>query len=356
MNGLDWPTPAPGPLAWISPSSAAAMQTCQLRLAFQLDAKTSGWVRGSTRTALGIVAHRLTELVWTGHAPTTHRRDWLEDQWTALLEEERRALIARWPGSLVPPASEWPGVTATRVRLLRRLEGIKAKPKGAATPGHVPSASVPALPWVERMLQDQTRGIRGVPDRVERSDGALRVVDLKSGAGQSAVTPDQRRQLLVYAHLVNEEIGYLPHECVVVDVRGRETCVAVGAAQVRESVEELEALRDGFSASLATGAVPASPSPSACAWCPFKIVCKTYWQARNETWSGLDVRGEVAAVLHDGSIRLGVAAEDGSSSSFRVIWHGEHRPGLGASVAVVDLQRAGPGTGRMRWWSRWRVA
>ena len=58
---LAWPEPSGERLSQISPSAYTALLRCPKRLAFQRDLRTKHWVAQSTRTALGRVAHRLTE-------------------------------------------------------------------------------------------------------------------------------------------------------------------------------------------------------------------------------------------------------------------------------------------------------
>lgn len=351
------------PLDWITPTSAEQLRLCPMRLAFNRSPLTTDWVRGSTRSALGTVAHRLTELVYSGQAPTAGRRAWLERRWTELLEEEHRLLAEQWIDSVVPSPAEWPGVTATRVRLLRRLETVDVDQHRQPSQGHLfghagkrprPRTVPPALPWVERMLHDEDRGIRGRPDRVEVHHGQPRVVDLKSGVHALEMTPPRERQLLTYAHLVEVELGVLPRTCVVTDPRGREVELAVDASTVRQVVHELTSMREEFNRSLRGLGPEARPAADVCSGCPFRVECEPYWVARESTWPSLDVRGVVSTLYSDGSIELELSGVERPVSHFRIVWHGELRPSIGEVVTVIDLQKAGPDTGRMHWWSRWR--
>ncbi|MFM2475297.1 PD-(D/E)XK nuclease family protein, partial [Burkholderia cenocepacia] len=213
----------------MSPTGFESLLRCARAFAYQRDPSTKSWVRGGTRTALGTVAHRLTERVMIGDAPVDGTRAWLEQTWSSLLEDHREALRSEWPGASLPPTRDWPGVTATRVRLLQRLmrdrpEGSRHKPavqrraaESHASRGEQPP---PRLPWIERTLRDSTISLVGAPDRVEESGGRIRVVDLKSGIGPEYVADRHRRQLLLYAHLVHVTLGRPVNDLLLLDLRG----------------------------------------------------------------------------------------------------------------------------------------
>ena len=96
-------------MGFISPTALSTLQTCQLRLAFQRDDKTQVWMRKSTSSALGIVAHRLTELVLKGAAPTNpaDRRTWLTERWEGLVHAEWESIQAQWPDRIVDDPKHW---------------------------------------------------------------------------------------------------------------------------------------------------------------------------------------------------------------------------------------------------------
>lgn len=356
MTSLAWPEPGGEPLNQISPSAFSVLLTCPKRLAFQRDPRTKDWVARSTRTALGRVAHRLTELVARGAAPPPpDRKAWLEAQWEALVQQENLLIEQAWPDRQVPAPKDWPGYVATRVRLIRRLADLPAERVGPPARGNArKSTGKAALPWVERYLEDKPTRLCGAPDRVEIRDGRIRVVDLKSGVGQAGVSEDQQRQLLIYAHLVLTAYGSPPNDVVIQDVRGREEKREVERGQVEQTVVQANEAIDSFNEMLDTGHVDARPSPETCMWCPFRVVCADYWKSRNDAWPRLDVRGVVVEAVGRDSVRLELSSELSGSTSFRLLLTPGVQAELGDEVVAVDLERAGPATGRMRWNSRIR--
>lgn len=362
MNPLRWAGPNPRRMDWMYPTSLDAFEACPKRLGFQRDEEFSHWSRGSTRAGIGKVAHRLTELVHSGQAPLDGRRAWLEQQWALLIAEEHALLKDEWDPGDVPMPADWRGVTATRVRLLRALQDVEvdSAPHSTSVRSEVVS-SMPTkgfkssdggpMPWVERALFDSTTHVAGRPDRVEERRGALRVVDLKSGVNQREILPTQRRQLMIYAHLVRAVRGILPQEVVVADPRGRESCVEVETSEVdmhvrsaTDALAQFNSLADGSS-------LPASAAADTCRWCSFRVVCSAYWFARDDTWDGFDVRGVVDGVESD-SLVVRDAVDQHRRT--RVIGSQRLAVSVGDEIVALDLERAGPGAGRLRWWSRFR--
>ena len=136
-------------MGFISPTALSTLQTCQLRLAFQRDDKTQVWMRKSTSSALGVVAHRLTELVLKGAAPTNpaDRRTWLTERWEGLVHAEWESIQAQWPDRIVDDPKHWGGEVATRVRLIKRLQAVQVRNHSVQVYGpHLPEAPLPRKP------------------------------------------------------------------------------------------------------------------------------------------------------------------------------------------------------------------
>jgi CRISPR/Cas system-associated exonuclease Cas4 (RecB family) len=347
VTALDWPEPMCEPLTQASPSTLNALSACPKRLAFQRYPGTRGWIRRSTRAALGVASHALVEQAARGGAPAVGKADWLQRRWDQLIEHEFILMRASWPGREVPAPSAWPGYVATRTRLLRRLESEPLQavlnPAGASS-----GALRPSLPWIERHLEDRASRLMGTPDRVESRAGQLRVVDLKSGTDQRHVEPKHRRQLLIYAHLVERSLGRMPDVAVIESVKGREEIVPVDPSEVTDVVAAAGEDIDGFNDMLQRGHVPANTDPEACGLCPFRVVCDDYWKARTPDWPRLDLRGTVATVDD-----LAITVTNGTTNN-RILITPDVSLRRDDEIAVADLDRAGPGTGRMRWSSRLR--
>ena len=236
---------------------------------------------------------------------------------------------------------------ATRVRTLRKLSAIPDADLAAVGP--LPAAG-PGFPWIERKLADPTAKVFGTPDRVDVRNGQLRVVDLKSGVHQAGIQDSQRRQLLLYAHLVDVECGQLPVVGVIADVSGKETSFPIDSVAVTTAVEEAQLAVDSFNSAAAVGDVPAQPEDTACRFCSFRSVCRPYWTS--DARSDRDVRGTVIDEPAINSFKLDV----GAAEALRVvITAGVSIPAIDDEVVVLDVDPAGPNTVKMRWNSAIRL-
>ena len=221
-----------------------------------------------------------------------------------------------WAPAVPPPSKNWPGYALLKVRLTRHLAR-------RAGPSHTPesvSSSAPdgqnslRLPLVERRMSDPITGIYGTPDLIERADGRLRVVDLKSGLRQTGVTEGQRRQLLLYGHLVACTLGGVPDDLIITDLAGKETVVPSSPADISEAVDLAVRSRESWNTSLASGGPAfslASPSPQACQLCPFRVACLPYWEQSRTDWEmPAAVSGTIGKVItNDNHIWISVTQD-----------------------------------------------
>jgi CRISPR/Cas system-associated exonuclease Cas4 (RecB family) len=349
----------------LSPSALNSLLACPRRLAYSRDPNTRTWSRPTPRTALGVVAHALTEAAATKDLPeqTDERSAWLETRWDLLVAEQVDRLATAWPNRAVPPPSAWPGYAITKVRLIRRLTRDapdRANHPGQSSdlPGTRPSATTaantaPPLPWVERTLQSDHPF--GTPDLVEEVGGELRVVDLKAGVHQHEPTPDQRRQLLVYAGLVQAVLGRLPDVCVIRDARGAETTINVSEPDVDKVRGEAEVARQAFNSSLTSPrGAPAVPSKENCRWCDFRIVCSEYWRNRESDWPS--TAGDTVGTVTSTSPPYTQIQLLDRNETHRVILGPYDETGAdGDLLVLVNTERAGFQTSRPRWDSHVRV-
>lgn len=78
-------------------------------------------------------------------------------------------------------------------------------------------------------------------------------------------------------------------------------------------------------------------------------------ERRDDAWPRLDVRGFVAVRDGRDSVRLDLTAELSGSRRFRMLLTPGVNAERGDEIVALDLERAGPATGRMRWNSRLRT-
>lgn len=282
-------------------------------------------------------------------APTrdeTRRR--VEQAWERHVAERRVDLIERWAPSEPPPPESWPGYYLVRARVIGRALRLLDRGKSAEPER--------ATAMVEQPLEDPATGIAGRPDRIESSAAGMYVVDLKTGLTQGEPTESQRRQLLLYAHLVSVATGRLPAKVAIEGPSGERWEENVTGEKVAAAIAEVRALRERFEAAVGAGqaASLASPSPETCRWCPYRLVCGPYWQSLESTWRHGSVLGKIdRRDERSGRAVLGIRAESPIDlvGQDQIMLGPESMPGLvGQRLAVIGAERGeGP---ILRWtWS-----
>jgi RecB family exonuclease len=348
---------------------------CPLQVAFSRDERFASLRRPSVSSALGSVAHALSEMVGKGAADAVSDDQlltWLDAAWNDLIEQQHGRLSAAWRPATVPAPRDWPGFMHLKVATTRRLRSeIRATRDGriptqtAKMAERAASGRAPAQ--LEVTLVEESSGLYGTPDRVEEVDGRLRVVDLKTGGSQGEATEAQRRQLLLYAALVAASRGRLPDEITVMDASGRCHPQPVDLESVQAATAEATGAVDAFNAWASAPSEDVSaiarPSPDSCRWCGYRVVCQPYWTAQSEPWLG-----------HTGAVgKITEVQARPSGSMLRIAGSmPSHLDGLdvtvselpsvvavqqGSQLAVVDTDLLGaPQVQRARWNTTWRVA
>lgn len=360
MN-VELPAPRPAAAEGISPSRVNALFECGYRVAFQLDPAYSSLRRPSTFTALGNVAHAITEMAFKGRfndVPDAEVRPALEAAWDNLVEREQGKLLSAWEPARPPEPASWRGYNLTRTRTLRRLVRAVAGHRAhtPVSPSEAPASKAPL--GVEATLRDPDSGLYGTPDRVEADADGLRVIDLKSGLSQDGITDAQRRQLLLYAHLVHVDRGEWPTEIIIEDASGRRTAESVDPSAVGRLVDEVQeatdALQQAVDGDPSLLVSLAEPSDENCRWCPFRVVCGPYWDALDSAWGHGAALGRIQSITRVGdttSVALTVISPAESAGDRWTVFGLAAPPSQGATYfSVADADRtANPSDLRARW-------
>jgi hypothetical protein len=158
MEATDFPTPHPAEITGISPSLANQLLSCPLKVAFSRDPEHKGWRRPSTYTALGIVAHAVTEAAF-------RRKNWSSDAaaakvemsqlWDAEVANQAANLAKAWAPATPPPPDEWPGYSMTRARTVRLAVRQVTQPAGQQHTGE----PQPPGTGIEIELRDEETGL-----------------------------------------------------------------------------------------------------------------------------------------------------------------------------------------------------
>jgi hypothetical protein len=199
----------------------------------------------------------------------------------------------------------------------------------------------------------------GRADRIDRNDGRLRVVDLKSGLRQGDPSADQVRQLYLYAVLVNRTRGEWPFEVSIENASGEQIVTVLDPESAEEAHREVLSAVDEFNASIRGGLLAEAAVPRAenCRFCAYRVVCPSYWTSISLDW---DHRSILGTVTESGATEFGThvtvrvaSPSDRDEKEIHLSDLPMETPTSGDWIAAVDLRKV-PGGSDMKgqWWSR----
>ena len=263
------PAAAPGSVGVLSPSRASDFLSCPLRYRFRVIDRIPE--RPSPEAARGTVVHSVLERLYD--LPADHRTvgqavDLLEPQWNALVEAEPElaALFGDDDGTLVPGRFE-EFLSAARTLLDRYFQ--------LEDPTRLEPAEREM--YVECVL-DSGLMLRGYVDRLDEApDGALRVVDYKTGKAPGPGYEQRAMfQMRFYALVLWRLRGLVPRLLQLVYLGSGDVLrYAPDEADLRATERKLEAVWKAIDRARTTGDWKASPS-RLCDWCDHKVRCPAW--------------------------------------------------------------------------------
>jgi RecB family exonuclease len=298
------PPPRVAKLTSISPTRAAALKACPLRVAFAADGAQAPLRRLSPFAALGLATHRLIERASKGEFAGVAKDDLgrtLDVAWSDEIENQRKALDAAWPDSEVPAPRRWPYYEQIRTPLLRWLsERLRGSDPVSEKLRSVSESRAGTLA-VEEWLQDPNSEMCGRVDRVESmSNGGVRVVDIKSQAfPDTEIRESHESQLLIYAFLWHATRGTWPTEGCIQRVNGTRLCTPIDSGRAIAFVSGLLAELAEYNDAVDQAGLPvATPSTEACLHCDYKVGCPAFFAVLNPAWDSFmkHVLGHVESV------------------------------------------------------------
>jgi CRISPR/Cas system-associated exonuclease Cas4 (RecB family) len=143
--------------------------------------------------------------------------------------------------------------------------------------------------------------IVGRPDIVQDHE----IIDFKSGhihdeVNHQEIRPSYIRQLCLYAFIVKETLGWWAHRGLLLPMAGSPVEVELDPHECEWEAKKAVQILDEYNALLDKVAEPssfASPSPSACQWCAFQIICPAFWQNVGPHWAGEFLSGAITGVV-----------------------------------------------------------
>jgi hypothetical protein len=139
---------------------------------------------------------------------------------------------------------------------------------------------------------------------------ANEIVDFKSGSifefseehRTEKIKEAYVRQLRIYGYLVHETLGRWLRRGVLLPAAGPGVEIQLDKKDCEHEAQEAVQLLDAYNQKVALdGCVTdfASPSPENCKWCPYKVLCPSFWAAASADWSGSLDGAAVEGVLRE---------------------------------------------------------
>jgi len=216
----------------------------------------------------------------------------LTSVWIDLVDAEYKRLLEEWSPAVVPLPRDWPFYAITQVRTINRVSE-EFRTKRARGRGNA-NGSV----RVERLIRDQENKLEGKPDRVIVTGSGFYVLDLKTGYSLDSISDNHRRQLLIYAHLVSTTTNEPLLGIGVVTASGETIWADEDLEDASLLLNEVRSDVSDFKAKVDDSNFEdlANPSPDNCRYCPFRGVCRSYWNDVSPEW--LDQRGVMGKVVN----------------------------------------------------------
>lgn len=281
----------------LTPSSFEEMRSCRLRYA--LRHKAGGVLdHPSAPTArLGQLCHRVMERLVVSKAIPGAWQEPFERLWV-----EEAAAASNADGQA---PETWPGYAMKKVELRRALSDLNSLLAESS-----PLESIKA----ELVLQNSEGNIQGRLDLVHEIRKGSRVVDLKTGrvdGDGEKLKPSYRRQIQIYAYLMEQQTHRWPVEGVVLPLGGVPVIVDIDEQACVGLVREVLGLLAAYNSTV-PAPQPAIVSGETCPRCPVAASCPAFWKSWKPEYDPnlIAYRGRILSVYRAANgrtaVRIGV--------------------------------------------------
>jgi hypothetical protein len=278
-----------------SPSLVESMRACLLRAGMSKTPGIWAYVLSNPKAWLGTAYHsvlkRLPELSGA-EGPSRLQELWQQEIGRLEQQASGHPLNRRYGAG-----TSWRGYYLV-------LETLKIRAANLAPAQRVQIGNSAAQTFREEDIVGFGGKLKGKPD-LGRGD---EIIDFKTGniyevADEEDTSPALKqayvRQLRLYAYLIHEATGRWPRRGLLYPIAGPPVEIDVDPPACVQEATEAVALLDRYNALAAQASDPAalaSPSPDACRWCPFKMLCPAFWGSVGEGWA-LDGDAVTGALL-----------------------------------------------------------
>jgi hypothetical protein len=272
------------PISAVSPSLAETLRNCPLQAGISRIQAIRIYVLGNPKAWLGKAYHAVLERLWAPGKVDSESR--FDELWGNAIAALQAQAIAHPMNKRFADPVRWPGYHLVRAfALLRAQEALSSQTPTPISTGYTGRVIR------EKDLFAMDGKLVGKPDVIIGNE----IRDYKSGRiyeedsdGNQSVKEAYIRQLRLYGRLVEEHFGVCPTKGVLLPMQGAAVEISLNHQACASESEEAIRLLDGYNSQLqTTGAVSdlAAPSPTACRWCQYKVLCPAFWENVNEGWT-----------------------------------------------------------------------
>jgi hypothetical protein len=319
-------------IAATSPTLAETMRSCSLRAALSRTSGSGKYVLGNPKGWLGSAYHQVLEDIADARLEDQTIDTTVERLWNETIEAQYRRILTHPLDRRFGSPASWPGYHLTKANVLLRASILVSANAPRPRDENAEASQRIELREEHREREFTACGgkLVGRPDVVKASE----IVDFKSGSivefseehGTETIKAAYIRQLQIYGYLVHAALGRWLQRGILFPAAGPGVEIQLHEQECEREALEAVALLDAYNRKIARNVNVtdlAAPSPETCKWCPYKILCPSFWAAASAGWSGSLDGAAVEGVLlepprqiHGGAARaLSLEIRAGSEAS-----------------------------------------
>lgn len=295
------------PITTVSPTLAEVMRSCFLRAGLSRTEGVESFVLGNPRGWLGSIYHKVLETVLSAQPGNGPIEPTIDHLWDEALEQQNSFNQVHVLDRRFGPPTSWPGYYLAKASVTLQAKTILlARQSAAATRrDHDRQRMDVQEIYRERRFSAYGGKLVGRPDVVRPSE----IVDFKSGSlvefdqghGSETIKAAYVRQLRIYGFLVHEALGCWIQNGLLVPAIGPPVQIQLTPPDCETEASEAVGLLDHYNNLILSNVTAhrfSAPSPTNCKWCPYKILCPSFWGAATADWTGsLDAAAVEGTVL-----------------------------------------------------------
>ena len=326
----------PENIEYCDPTLVNQLAKCMYQTAFKRDKNFDYLQRANLFLLRGTAVHSVREKSPNKllEVPDENFKEAFNEIWESKMKAQHQKLVDDWFPALVPDFEDWPEYrrvqSRTRRNVKKEIQRIKDSGGGER-------------PVIEGWFEDERLKLKGKPDRVETWDSqTVAIVDIKTGPDQEEIRPEQRRQLLFYAHLFRASSGQTPKKIIVENTRGERTIEDIEDSDIDAVVEEILELRNNFNSGLDGNLETfATPSKENCQYCPYRSHCDPFWLTYDKEWSQwqISISGKVKETTEEEVVVHNIVSpSDIADSEIKFLRPENFQLNVGDSVVIIDAK------------------